>query len=435
MDETDLLLLALQASPGNADLALVVAQRLHAQARWQDVQRLIAPLQRHWAPGSSARWPLRALLVQAWLALGRADEAEAALNQWLDDEPDAPVDALRAAFDAHGVQPRRWQRRAHASGPAGPGTASAIDPLTALTPFAPEPPGRRPLTLADVGGMAALKDTARLKIIQPLQHPALFRKYGKAAGGGILLYGPPGCGKTYFARAIAGECQAAFFNVGIQDILNMYVGNSERNLRQLFEAARAHRPAILFIDELDALGRKRELLRHSSLSTTINAFLAELDGAGQGNEGLLVLGATNAPWDIDSAFKRPGRFDDLVFVPPPDAPARQAILDLHLAGRPRAADVDTDVLAESTAQFSGADLAALVEAAATDVLQQVLAGAPERPINQADLRQALRRCKPSTGEWLATARNHVDHANEGGSYDDVAAYLAQAGGKRRIGFW
>lgn len=302
--------------------------------------------------------------------------------------------------------------------------------------FAPQAPGGKPVTLADVGGMQPLKQVARLKIIEPFRRPELFARYGQAAGGGLLLYGPPGCGKTYFARAIAGECEAAFFNVGIQDILNMYVGNSERNIHALFEAARAHRPAIVFIDELDALGRKRELMRYSSLTTTINAFLAELDGAGQHNQQLLVLGATNAPWDIDSAFKRPGRFDQQVFVPPPDAAARQAILQLQLASRPCAADVDAAHLAQRTERFSGADLAGLVDAAASAVLAQVLAGAAERPIAQADLNSALQQARPTTLEWLATAGQHVEYANTDGGYDEVAAYLASTtGAKRRIGFW
>jgi SpoVK/Ycf46/Vps4 family AAA+-type ATPase len=307
----------------------------------------------------------------------------------------------------------------------------AHEDLEHLANFAPLNKARNTVRFADVGGMDALKKVAQMKIVQPFAHPELFKKYGKTAGGGILLYGPPGCGKTYFAKAIAGECDAAFFNVGIHDILNLYVGNSERNVQRLFATARAQRPAILFIDELDALGRKRDLMRHSNLTSTINAFLAELDGAVSDNDNLLVIGATNAPWDIDSAFKRPGRFDQLLFVPPPDTTARQAILDLHLANRPCAADLDTARLSQDTEQFSGADLAALVDEATGRVLTEVLGGGAERPITQADLQAARKPMKASTQEWLATARNYVEYANEGGDYGDVAQYLDGAGRSKR----
>jgi SpoVK/Ycf46/Vps4 family AAA+-type ATPase len=294
--------------------------------------------------------------------------------------------------------------------------------------------------LADVGGMDALKKSARMRIVEPFARPELFRKYRQKAGGGMLLYGPPGCGKTYFARAIAGECGAAFFHVGIHDILNMYVGNSERNIHRLFETARAQRPAIVFIDELDALCKRRDQLRHSATASTVNTFLAELDGLGADNEQLLVLGATNVPWDIDPAFKRPGRFDQRLFVPPPDAAARAAILQLWLAQRPLAADVnDTaiEALAADTPDFSGADLKALVEDAVSALLQDVLQGQAERPLCRADLQAARSRLKASTLEWLALAKNYVEYANEGGDYADIASYLessAAVTSKKRFGF-
>jgi SpoVK/Ycf46/Vps4 family AAA+-type ATPase len=319
----------------------------------------------------------------------------------------------------------------HLAQPAGP----AKPDLAELSAFEPLAPSRNGIGFADVGGMQALKQAARLKIVEPFLQPALFARYGQAAGGGLLLYGPPGCGKTMFARALAGECGAAFFNVGIQDILNLYVGHSERNLRRLFDTARAQRPAILFIDEFDALGRRRDLLRHSPLATTVNALLAELDGLAGDNTHLLVLAATNAPWDIDSAFKRPGRFDQTLFVPPPDAPARAAILQLQLANRPCSADVDTAALAERTARWSGADLLGLVQAATSAVLQSVLAGGPERPLCQADLLAALGATQPSTDDWLATARHHIEFADQAGHCAEVAAWLAQHAPRRRRPAW
>ncbi len=154
--------------------------------------------------------------------------------------------------------------------------------------------------------METLKEEIRIKIIHPLNHPDLYRAYGKSIGGGILLYGPPGCGKTYLARATAGEIHAGFLAVGINDVLEMWIGNSERNLHALFEHARQNTPCVLFFDEVDALAASRADLRASAGRQLINQFLAELDGIGARNEGVLVLAATNAPWHLDPAFRRPG---------------------------------------------------------------------------------------------------------------------------------
>ena len=211
------------------------------------------------------------------------------------------------------------------------------------------------LTFAAVGGMETLKDEIRLKIIYPLTHPDLYRAYGKAVGGGILLYGPPGCGKTHLARATAGEIAAGFIAVGLDDVLDMWIGGSEKNLHALFEQARRNAPCVLFFDEVDALGASRTDMRRSGGRHLINQFLAEMDGVEHSNEGVLILAATNAPWHLDPAFRRPGRFDRILFVPPPDAPARAAILRLLCAGKPLG-DVDFEALARKTDGFSGADL-------------------------------------------------------------------------------
>jgi SpoVK/Ycf46/Vps4 family AAA+-type ATPase len=150
--------------------------------------------------------------------------------------------------------------------------------------------------------------------------------------------------------------------------------------------------------------------------------LQELDAIGADNENVLVLAATNAPWDVDEAMKRPGRFDRIVFVPPPDPPARERILTLHLAGRP-AEGVDVTKIARRTPLFSGADLRALVERAVDLVIDDALERGEERPLATRDLEQALDSMRPSTLEWIATARNYVEFANQGGRYDEVAAFL------------
>lgn len=155
----------------------------------------------------------------------------------------------------------------------------------------------------DVGGMANIKKEIELKIIRPLQHPELYKAYGKKTGGGILLYGPPGCGKTYIAKATAGQVNARFISVGLSDILDMWVGNSEKNLHNIFEIARQNTPCVLFFDEIDALGASRSDMKQSSGRHLINQFLQELDGIDGNNEGVLILGATNTPWHLNSALE------------------------------------------------------------------------------------------------------------------------------------
>ena len=155
---------------------------------------------------------------------------------------------------------------------------------------------RPKINFDDVGGMDKVKEEIKMKIIFPMQHPELYAAYGKSIGGGILLYGPPGCGKTLLARATAGQVKANFLTVGISDILDMYIGSSEQRLHQLFETARVQKPCVLFFDEVDALGASRSDMRHSAGRHLINQFLAELDGVQSSNDGILILGATNAPW-------------------------------------------------------------------------------------------------------------------------------------------
>jgi transitional endoplasmic reticulum ATPase len=193
---------------------------------------------------------------------------------------------------------------------------------------------RPTVKFADVGGMNAVKEEIRMKIIYPLQNAELFRQYGKKTGGGVLLYGPPGCGKTLLSRATAGEIKATFLSIGIHQVLDMWLGNSEKNLHKIFELARQNTPAILFFDEVDALASDRATMKQSAGRNVINQFLAEMDGAIGSNEGILVLGATNAPWQVDSAFRRPGRFDRVLFVPPPDEEARASIIELMAKGKP-----------------------------------------------------------------------------------------------------
>lgn len=278
------------------------------------------------------------------------------------------------------------------------------------------------ITFQDVGGMEDLKEEIRLKIIYPLTHADLYRAYGKAIGGGILMYGPPGCGKTHLARATAGEIRAGFIAVGINQVLDMWIGNSEKNLHQVFDEARRNQPCVLFFDEVDALAASRSDLRHSAARQLINQFLAELDGAQYSNDGVLILAATNAPWHIDTAFRRPGRFDRILFVPPPDAVARAKILQLLCRGKP-IDEIDYTFLSKKTEGFSGADLQAVVDKAVEKKLQDAIKVGTPKPLTTKDLANAAATIKPSSREWFSTARNYAVYSNQDGTYDDILKYL------------
>ena len=296
--------------------------------------------------------------------------------------------------------------------------AEAGDNLDSL-PEGMEKPG---ISFQDVGGMEEVKEEIRLKIIYPLTHAEMYRAYGKSIGGGILLYGPPGCGKTHLARATAGEIQAGFISVGLNEILDMWIGNSEKNLHQLFDRARRNQPSVLFFDEVDALAASRADLRQSSGKQLINQFLTELDGVQYSNEGVLILAATNAPWHLDTAFRRPGRFDRILLIPPPDAAARAAILRIICQGKP-IEDLDYQFLAQKTEGCSGADLKLVVDLAVEKKLQAAMKTGIPKPLTTKDLATAASGVKSSTREWFNTAKNYATHANQDGNYDDILKYL------------
>ena len=298
-----------------------------------------------------------------------------------------------------------------------PGGGEDADPATAA--FDVERPALR---IDDVAGMTDVKQRLEAAFLAPMRNPELRRLYGKSLRGGLLLYGPPGCGKTFIARAVAGELGAHFLAVSFADVIDMFVGQSERNIHELFSIARRHAPCVLFIDEVDALGQKRSQLRHTPMRSAVNQLLLELDDVTGSNDGVFLLAATNHPWDVDSALRRPGRFDRTLLVLPPDRPAREAVFRFHLRERP-IGGIDPARLAELTDGYSGADIAHICESAAERaLLDSVRLGSP-RLIGQADMEAAIGEVRPSLGPWFDIARNVVSFANEGGVYDDLAAYL------------
>ena len=277
-------------------------------------------------------------------------------------------------------------------------------------------------TLADVGGMQSVKDRLTMAFLAPLRNPEIRKLYGKSLSGGLLLYGPPGCGKTYIARALAGEVGAAFMNVRISDVLGHYIGDSENNLHDVFETARACAPVVLFLDEIDAVGMRRSPSSASYMRPVTNQLLMELDGIGADNEGVFIRAATNTPWDVDPALRRPGRFDRCVAVLPPDGPARQAVLYHHLKSRP-VEGIDMGYLVQHTDGFTGADLAHLVDSAVEYAMMDSVRTGNVRMVTMQDFLRALAQIRPSAGPWFVTARNIVEYGNRDGQYDDLAEYM------------
>ncbi len=340
------------------------------------------------------------------------------------------VEALAVARDAARAlgDTARAKRYACLIGPIADGNpGSRTQPLPAGT----QPPDtdaydgelERPrLTLADVGGLVEVKARLDAAFLAPLRNPELRRFYGKSLRGGLLLFGPPGCGKTFLARALAGELGASFFAVGLNDVLEMWLGESERRLHAIFEQARAAAPCVVFLDELDALGQKRSQMRQSAGRNVVNQLLNELDGAVADNDGVFVLAATNHPWDVDTALRRPGRLDRTLLVLPPDEPARASILATALADRP-VDRVDVSRLARLTEGCSGADLAHLVDVAAEHALQDSLRTGQLRPIGRAHLERAREEVRPSTRAWFSLAYNYAVYSNDEGQYDDLLAYV------------
>jgi transitional endoplasmic reticulum ATPase len=249
----------------------------------------------------------------------------------------------------------------------------------------------------DIAGLDDVKEQIRIKMIYPFTHPEKARKYRVKTGGGILLYGPPGTGKTMIAKAVAGELDATFFAIAPSEVLNKWVGESEKNIRKLFDSARACEKAVIFIDEVESLvPARRDGEAGGVMQRVVPQILAELDGfdAREGQH-VMFMGATNEPWNIDYAMLRPGRLDEKVYVGLPDLAARRRILELNLREIPLDADVELGTLARRLEGYSGADLAYLCRKTAEQMFLESVTRSEERPIALRDFEAVLGKLRPS----------------------------------------
>jgi len=264
----------------------------------------------------------------------------------------------------------------------------------------------------DVAGLDDVKEDVRLKMVYPLEHPELAAKFGVNPGGGVLLYGPPGTGKTLLARATAGEIDAAFFVVSAADLLSKWVGEAEQNIKKLFDAAAAEPRAIIFIDEIEALVPARRDEGSSVMQRVVPQILQGMEGFDKkAGRAVLFMGATNCPWQLDPAVLRPGRFDEKIYIPLPDLAARSKMLDIYLAHRPLADDVNLADLAHRLEGYSGADIKYICDRAATIPFLQIVATGKEESITVQIIEDVIHDTSPSVthdqlkrfDEWRSAA--------------------------------
>lgn len=271
------------------------------------------------------------------------------------------------------------------------------------------------VTLADVEGMAMAKERLEAAVLAPMRNPELRRLYRESLDGGVLLYGPPGCGKTFLARALAGELGARFVHVGLADLVQATAAADAQDLLAVFEVARREQPVLIYLDDLDVLSRRR--LSTARAARAVDQIVSELDRGLP--PGVHVLAAAGAPWDVHTILRRSGRFARSLLVMPPDQQAREVILrqELTRLGGARTAQVPVADIALLSDGFSGTDLTRVVE-----VALEAAQGA-ERALIEADLRLALHQVPPSTGAWLERARSAARLEPDESVYAGLREYL------------
>ena len=293
------------------------------------------------------------------------------------------------------------------------------------------------VTFADVVGLENAKRELRRDIVYPLLNRELAKEYEIAAGGGVMLYGPPGCGKTWIAKAVAGEAKVNLVEARISEVVSKWAGEHERNIHSAFESARRSAPSILFFDEIDMLGGRRDMNeRHYWMRAGVNVFLTEMDGIAKSNDSVLVMGATNAPWYIDPALKRPGRFGSQVYVPPPGKEAREGLFRQYLNGRMVGEGMDYAKLAAMTGLYTAADIARICAEANKDAWESAYNTGVRARIGMGMLEERIAGTGPSVGEWYAAAgralRSERDRKGYAELMEDIAKHERQMGAVPQI---
>lgn len=251
-------------------------------------------------------------------------------------------------------------------------------------------------TFDDIAGLEDVKQAVMYKVIYPQKYPDVYKLFKKRTGGGILLYGLPGTGKTLIAEAIAHETGASFFSVKCSDLGSKWFGETEQNIRDVFESARACENAVIFFDEIEAYATNRR--DNSAMERSVPEFLAQMQGVGSSEEKnkILIIGATNKPWKLDGAFLRPGRFDEKIYVPLPDAQSRKKILGHRMNGVPIDENLNVDVIVQETEGYNGADMDYLCEKAKENAIRRSIWDASAtRVITNEDFEQAYTVIKSS----------------------------------------
>jgi len=282
-----------------------------------------------------------------------------------------------------------------------------------------EKPGIR---FADIAGLETVKENIKEAIVYPFKYPEEYRYFGVKPGGGILLYGPPGCGKTMLAAAAAAECDAVFINLKVSDIKDKYVGESEKNIKEVFATARSYDKTILFFDEIDSLAGERSASSEGHERSLVSELLAQMDGleAKDTVRKYLVLAATNRPWDVDIALRRPGRFDTTVFVPHPDFEARRKILELSIKGKPISSSVELDKIARETEGYASAEIVAMCQVTAKIPLRErIKEKKPRRQLAMADFKQALKEQRTVLTSWYAKAAKELVGSDQVDMFGDL----------------
>lgn len=281
------------------------------------------------------------------------------------------------------------------------------------------------VTFDQIGGLNDVKETLKMEVIYPFQKRGseLYEIFGRKPGAGVLLYGPPGCGKTLLAKAVARESDATFIAPKISDIMNMYVGESEKRINEIFEYARTCERSVIFLDEMDSIFPRQG---PSYAQRIKNELLQQMDGMYSKKKNLLLLGGTNKSWRLDTALIRPGRLGKMIFIPPPDLEARKTIFKIHLKNVSSkgmlAEDIDFEQLSLKTNGFSGADIEQVCKEAVDVPLYEALKGANPRKVTMNDFIMILEKKQPSIITWFKEAIESTIMSGDQEIFADLIKY-------------